>query len=202
LWCASRETHQKGSTFKQMSVFLAIDLDEPARDQASGVMERFRPTIDAKWVAAEKLHLTLVFLGNPTTAHVESFMGLVDAVAGRHVPFSLELAGVGTFGTARAPAVLWLGVKGSPDRLRTLQADAQRSLVTAELPGLKADEHERIYTPHVTLARSQQCTAFRDVLSALADFASPSFLVGHVTLYESRSDRYRALHRAPLLHDH
>ncbi len=181
-----------------MSVFLAVDLDEPVRALASDVIERFRPTIDAKWVRADKLHLTLVFLGNPTTAHVESFKPLVDAVAGRHTSFSLELGGVGTFGTARAPSVLWLGVKGALEPLRSLQADAQRSLVTADLPGLKPDEHGRVYAPHVTLARSKHDTAFGDATTALADFASPPFLVSHVTLYESRSDRYQALHRAPL----
>ncbi len=181
-----------------MSVFLAVDLDAPVRALASSVIERFRATLDAKWVREDKLHLTLVFLGNPTAAHVESFKPLVDAVASRHAAFSLELGGVGTFGTARAPSVLWLGVKGALESLRSLQADAQRSLVSADLPGLKPDEHGRLYAPHVTLARSKQDTAFGNATTALAEFTSPPFLVSHVTLYESRSDRYQALHRAPL----
>lgn len=181
-----------------MSVFLAVDLDEPVRALASEVIERFRPTLDAKWVREDKLHLTLVFLGNPTAAHVETFKPLVDEVASQHAVFSLELGGVGTFGTARAPSVLWLGVKGALESLRSLQADAQRSLVSADLPGLEPDEHGRLYAPHVTLARSKHDTAFGAASIALADFSSPPFLVSHVTLYESRSDRYRALHRAPL----
>ncbi len=181
-----------------MSVFLAVDLDEPVRALASGVIERFRPTIDAKWVRADKLHLTLVFLGNPGAAHVASFKPLVDEVASRHASFSLELGGVGTFGTARAPSVLWLGVTGALESLRSLQADAQRSLVTGDLPGLKPEEHGRVYAPHVTLARSKEESAFAVATRELAPFASPPFLVGHVTLYVSRSDQYQALHRSPL----
>ena len=68
----------------------------------------------------------------------------------------------------------------------------------AELPGLEPDERGRVYAPHVTLARSKHDMAFVAATTALATFASAPFRVGHVTLSESRSDRYQELHRAPL----
>ncbi|MBE2253622.1 MAG: RNA 2',3'-cyclic phosphodiesterase [Myxococcus sp.] len=181
-----------------MSVFLAVDLDEPARAVAAGVIERLRDGHAAKWVRADKLHLTLVFLGNPSEAHVEAFKPLVDALATRHGPFSLSLSGAGTFGTARAPSVLWLGVGGALEALATLQADAATTLLTGALPGVKPDEQGRPYAPHVTLARAKHGSAFEAATAALASLRSSPFVVGHLTLYESRHDVYRPLHRAPL----
>lgn len=181
-----------------MSVFLAVDLDDAARALASQVIEQHRPAVPAKWVRADKLHLTLVFLGNATAEHVEGFKPVIDALARRHQPFSLTLAGAGTFGTARAPSVLWLGVEGALEPLRALQADAQRALLTQPLPGLSPKEHERAFTPHVTLARSKHNAAFAEVSKALAPLRSTPFTVAQLTLYESRSDRYQALHHAPL----
>lgn len=181
-----------------MSVFLALDLDDAARALAAQVIEQHRPNVQAKWVRADKLHLTLVFLGNATPAHVEGFKPVIDALARRHAAFQLELAGAGTFGTARAPSVLWLGVAGALEPLRELQADTQRALLTQPLPGLSPNEHERAFTPHVTLARSKHSAAFAEVSKALAGLRSSAFTVAHLALYESRADRYATVHRAPL----
>ncbi|MDX2014804.1 MAG: RNA 2',3'-cyclic phosphodiesterase [Myxococcaceae bacterium] len=181
-----------------MTVFLAIDLDDTARARAADVIERARQRVDARWVRADKLHLTLVFLGNPTGAQVEGLRARASAVAARHGPFELRLAGVGTFGTARAPSVLWLGVAGAVAPLHALQADARAHLLLDDLPGVQPIERERPYAPHVTLARSKEGHPFGDLETSLRAFESAPFQVGHVTLYESTASEYRALHRASL----
>lgn len=181
-----------------MSVFLAVDLDEAVRAQVVALIEQHRQTLDAKWLRADKLHLTLVFLGNATLEHVATFKPLLDALAGRHQPFELSLAGAGTFGTARAPSVSWLGVQGALRELGELQADAAKVLLTQALPGVKVEERERHFTPHVTLARSKRETAFVELTRTLADFTTPNFVVDHLTLYESSSEVYRPLHQVRL----
>lgn len=181
-----------------MSVFLAVDLDDVVRAKVVALIDAHRASIDAKWLRADKLHLTLVFLGNATTEHVATFMPRLDALASRHQPFELSLAGAGTFGTARAPSVSWLGVRGALEALSTLQADAARVLLTQPLPGLKSETHERHFTPHVTLARSRREAAFVELTRTLADFTTPNFLVDHLTLYESSHAVYRPLHQVRL----
>lgn len=181
-----------------MSVFLAVDLDAATRALAASVSERLRPSIRASWVKAEKLHLTLVFLGNPEPAHLESLTGAVERLAPAHRPFSLELSGAGTFGTARAPSVLWLGVGGELAALRTLQGEAAATLLAVPLPDVKPEERTRPYAPHVTLARAKHGTAFDTATRELSAFSTPPFRVDALTLYESRHDAYRALHRVPL----
>ncbi len=181
-----------------VTVFLAIDLDDAVRTRAAAVIEQARPTVDARWVRADKLHLTLVFLGNPAAEQVETLRARASAVAARHRPFGLRLSGVGTFGTARAPSVLWLGVSGDLGRLHALQADARAHLLLDDLPGVQPIERERPYAPHVTLARSKDGHPFGALEASLRTFESPSFHVGHVTLYESTASEYRPLHRASL----
>lgn len=181
-----------------MSVFLAVDLDDVVRAKVVALIDQHRGAIDAKWLRADKLHLTLVFLGNATMEHVTAFTPIIDALALRHRPFELSLAGAGTFGTARAPSVSWLGVRGALAELAALQADAAKVLLEAPLPGVKVEERERHFTPHVTLARSKRETAFVELTRTLADFTTPNFFVDHLTLYESSSEVYRPLHQARL----
>jgi RNA 2',3'-cyclic 3'-phosphodiesterase len=181
-----------------VTVFLAIDLDDAVRARAASVIDAARTTVDARWVRADKLHLTLVFLGNPTLAQVGSLTQATDEVARRHRLFTLALSGVGTFGTARAPSVLWLGVGGDLEALRALQSHARTALLLADLPGVQPIERERPYAPHVTLARSKDGHPFGDLEASLAGFESPAFSVDHLTLYESTASEYRPLHRVEL----
>ncbi|MDP1823341.1 MAG: RNA 2',3'-cyclic phosphodiesterase [Archangium sp.] len=181
-----------------MSVFLAVDLDDPTRALATGLIETHRGMAASaqkvKWLRPDKLHCTLVFLGNPSADQVAAWVPVVDEVARRLSPFSLRLRGAGCFSTARAPSVLWLGVEGELERLLSLQL----ALTAPLTPTLSPLRREREYLPHVTLARAQG-HGFFDLLSAqLKDFVSPDFGVAHVSLYESSSEVYRVLHRAPL----
>lgn len=181
-----------------MSFFLAVDLDAPTRAQVSALLDELEPRMTARWLRPDKLHVTLVFLGNATPAQVDSFLPVIDALAARHQPFSLELRGVGTFGTRRAPAVLWLGLGGALEQLGALRADAAQQLLAGELSGVSPEEKSRVYAPHLTLARAKTGGTFDDALTSLQSFRSAPFPVEHLTLYESRHDEYRALHRAPL----
>lgn len=172
-----------------MSVFLAVDLDLHTRTQVAALMDTLRPRFEAKWLRTDKLHCTLVFLGNPTAAQLAAWPPLLDALALRHQGFSLQLAGAGTFVTARAPSVLWLGVGGALEPLHALQADAARTL----------GGEEREYLPHVTLARARQEGSLEVLLPELAPFQSAPFAVRHLALYESNNHTYRVLHQSPLL---
>lgn len=173
-----------------MSVFLAIDLDPAARALAVQVIEAHRAAHAAKWLREDKLHCTLVFLGNPTAAQVDAWRGPLEALAARHRPFSLSLEGAGAFATARAPSVLWLGVGGALDALRALQRDARQALGAADAP------HAREYLPHVTLARAQGEAHFEALVAALQGLHGPPFRVEHLSLYESSHHTYRVLQQA------
>lgn len=174
-----------------MSVFLAVDLDAPARAQVAELIETHRGELPAKWLRTDKLHCTLVFLGNPSADQIAGWVPHLDALVTRHAPFSLRLQGAGTFVTARAPSVLWLGVSGQVAQLEGLYRDALQALGPLQ-------HEEREFLPHVTLARARTAGFFEPLSAQLAQFSSPSFEVGHVSLYESSSEVYRVLHQARL----
>jgi RNA 2',3'-cyclic 3'-phosphodiesterase len=169
-----------------MSVFIALDLDDAVRSQVTGLIALGQSTVSAKWLTLEKLHLTLVFLGNPTPAAVEGLKASLDPFAAAQAPFELALSGAGSFATPRAPAVLWLGVAGNVSALSALRLAALQHLGMTE---------ERAYTPHVTLARARDVAAVERQVETLKTFGSSTFWVRHLSLYESTHEGYRALSR-------
>lgn len=171
-----------------MSAFVAIDLSVSARSEAQAVVDAARRRFDAKWLPPEKLHVTVLFLGNPKPAELEALTPELDALALRHRPFTLRLEGAGTFVTTRAPAVLWLGVGGGLAALHALHVDATR---------LTGAPDAREYRPHLTLARAHTDGFFEPLREALRGFVGTPFTVDGLALYESTHHRYHVLHRAP-----
>ncbi|MDP3153996.1 MAG: RNA 2',3'-cyclic phosphodiesterase [Archangium sp.] len=175
-----------------MSVFLAVDLDDPTRTLAASLIETHRAMWPkAKWLRTDKLHCTLVFLGHPSADQLTHWAPAIDALASRHQPFSLRLSGAGTFSTARAPSVLWLGISGMLAPLAELQRDTEATF------GLQAKE---AFIPHVTLARAQVAGTFETLVTDLKAFTSNDFEIRGLSLYESTSEVYRVIHAAPLSH--
>jgi 2'-5' RNA ligase len=171
-----------------MSFFLAVDLDEQVREEVWAAAS-LHHAVAAKWLRRDKLHLTLVFLGSPTDEVRAGLEAQVRAVAAPVAPFYLKLRGAGSFETARAPAVLWLGVEGDLAALGALQGALSQAL-QADL--------ERPYVPHLTLARSKKPEAVAALVTTLADFRSSQWLVSHLTFYESTESTYTPRWRVPL----
>jgi 2'-5' RNA ligase len=126
-----------------MSLFLALWPSEPARDALAAVARGLAQAASGKAVPAEKIHLTLAFLGEVAPDRDEA----VRAVAGgiRAAPFQLVLDSVGSFPKAR---VAWAGTSRPPGALARLQSELEAGLRAA---GFALDE--RPFAAHVTLAR-------------------------------------------------
>lgn len=101
--------------------------------------------LDAKPVAPENLHLTLLFLGLVAEERLEALYQLGHAVAWHHAPLSITLDKLGLFHHAQ---VAWMGATQPPTGLLALE-HALRSGVTALGLSLEA----RPYRPHVSLYR-------------------------------------------------
>ena len=174
---------------RSVSFFVAIDLDAPVRAQATELMAGLSARVPAKWLRPDKLHCTLRYLGHPSDETLGALQAPLALVASRHSPFSLELAGAGTFVTARAPSVLWLGVAGALDGLRALRREVSAAC---------GSDDQTPYVPHVTLARGQDALAFEALATELQAFRSPPFRIEALTLYESVDHVYRPVWSHPL----
>lgn len=115
----------------------------------------------AKWVDPGNFHLTLRFIGEVDEGAAADVDEALSRLKAR--PFSLQLAGTGTFGGDK-PRQLWVGVEREP-ALATLQGKIEQALMRAGLP-----PEPRKFAPHVTLARLREPRR-ADIQLFLADHA-------------------------------
>ena len=102
---------------------------------------------DLRWVAPDRLHLTVKFLGSTPEHVVPALITVLQSVAHRHVGVPMVVRGAGAFPTLRQPSVVWAGVDPAP-RLELLQHDVEAALADLGFP-----LEGRTFRPHVTLAR-------------------------------------------------
>jgi 2'-5' RNA ligase len=134
-------------------------------------------------IAKDRFHVTVAFLGNLTPAGLE----IASAVPPIHVgPFALVLDTIGSFAASRT---LWLGSRSVPPALAELERRLWDGLIAKGFV-----REERIYRPHVTLARRA-----RPVDAQIDPIEWP---VGELALVESlpsgRNVHYEPLRSWPL----
>ena len=98
-----------------MRLFVAVEISEPGRGAALDLIARLRataarlaPQARITWVTAERLHVTIRFIG-----HVDDRRPTPSRRCWRRrlrEPFDLTIAGVGTFPPKGGPRVIWAGL--------------------------------------------------------------------------------------------
>ena len=91
-------------------LFIAVEIDEAVR-RGLGALQRAltAPAAHIKWVRPENMHLTLAFLGDTEPDVAAQVKALMDQAAAAMAPLTVEVAGLGFFGSPRAPRVIWAG---------------------------------------------------------------------------------------------
>jgi 2'-5' RNA ligase len=118
----------------------------------------------ASWVPAEKLHLTLKFLGEQPDRAGAALRDALAPVLARAAAMDMGIGGLGAFPNLRAPRVVWLGVAPDP-RLELVHHDIE--VVCADLG---YEPEGRAFRPHITLGRVREPLA-APAARALADAA-------------------------------
>ena len=157
-------------------LFIALDLP----DDLAGLLAGLDRGIEGmRWIAAERLHLTLCFLGNVETEAQARLAALLDHVDCE--PFALRVKGCGCF-TRHGGFVLWAGVEDPVDALAALHQQVAEAVRAAGV-----DPGSERFHPHLTLARMRRGkpTMVREFLDENAERAFGEFPVDGVTLYSS-----------------
>ncbi len=141
---------------------------------------------------AHQLHFTLKFFEElPETKRPAAESAAAKAAAGS-APFSLALAGLGTF-PPRGPArVLWIGCRGGSAALVALASAVERELALAGFP-----PEARPFSAHLTLARVRDARGGRaaaELASESAEFDGGILGVREVVLFGSVLGPAGALH--------
>jgi 2'-5' RNA ligase len=183
-----------------MRLFVAVELDDVVRAAAArvadGLRQQLRRTaLDARWVASDNLHLTLLFIGQVDDGAAESFVAAVGQPFARP-PVRLRLGQCGVFPPSGPPRVIWIGLAEGVDALRHVQEEIVR-----RLQPLGFVPERREFSAHLTLARVKDVprAAARDARTIIAAASVPdaSGFVNRVTLFRShlspKGSRYEAL---------
>lgn len=132
-----------------MRLFIALALPDEVRARLAREQERLAGLgLPFRWVRADALHVTLVFLGEVPEGEIALVREAIDSAAGAVAPLALEVDGIGTFPPRGTPRVVWAGVGGDRAPLTALHAG-----LTAALQGHGFRLEDRAFSPHVTLGR-------------------------------------------------
>jgi RNA 2',3'-cyclic 3'-phosphodiesterase len=133
-------------------VFIALDLPQEEKQALAEVIRRLQTEIPygVRWVDPAGIHLTLKFLGNINTLLTGDILKALQCAAQNFQGgnFYLRLAGLGIFPSERQPRVLWAGIAGDLDSLKSLQEK-----VDEEICRLGFAREKRPFNPHLTLGR-------------------------------------------------
>jgi RNA 2',3'-cyclic 3'-phosphodiesterase len=134
----------------------------------------------ARWIDPDNYHLTLRFIGDIDDAMARDITLILGDV--RRPAFSLQLAGLQSFGGRRPRAVVATAAPSQP--LFELQAEHERLMQRVGL-----EPEGRKYTPHVTLARLRDSSSRQvaDYLAVREPYRSMTFLASRFVLYSSRA---------------
>lgn len=125
-----------------MRLFIALDLPEAVRD----TLAAWRPDLpDARWTPAERMHLTLRFLGHRPDARAEAIIDRLVTFAAAPVP--IRTGDLVRLPSARRPRVLAVRLEENA-ALVDLTARLGATLAKVGVP-----PDDRPLLPHVTLAR-------------------------------------------------
>ena len=176
-----------------MRLFAGIELDAATRDSCAHVQDRLRAAyFDARYEPAEKLHVTLAFLGRAEPSELAAIESVLDAVASG-TPFALGLDKLGAFPHERRPRVIFVGSRAQGELFRNLATTLRARYETM---GFSFSDD---VVAHVTIARAKGGSA-RPL--PLLDIAPIKLRVTGVALFESLPDkqttRYVVRHSAPL----
>lgn len=174
-------------------LFAGIELDAPARAACAAVSARLQAAgFPGRFEAAEKLHITLAFLGWVDTERVEPVRGALQGLAQSQAPFDITLDRVGAFPHERRPRIVWIGSHDRGEGFRKLARAAQAAY--RELGFTFTQEA----VAHVTIARVKEGRAHLPML----DLEPVRMHVAHIALFESlpdaRTTRYEVRTRAAL----
>ena len=169
---------------KTLRAFVAVPLPDAVAVFLQQVQARLQSSgMNIRWAASKNIHLTLKFLGDMDPSRIPAVADQMDAAAGPISSFSLKAGGVGVFPNLRNTRVLWVGLDGDLDRLRTIQAT-----LSSGLESVGFNRESRKFRAHLTIGRTRQridSETIRASLEPLKDVASDSFRVDRLTLFKS-----------------
>ena len=176
-----------------LRAFIALTPPTTLQHTVAEVREAFQSlSLPWRWVAPEQIHLTLKFLGNVPAEQVTMIAQAMAHTIQGQTTFTLRAQSLGCFPHPSRPRVLWVGLADPSQALVPLN-----ERLTAALLPLGFSPEERLFHPHLTLARVQNGTRSQQLLPILQAYQNRcfgEFTVTQLHLFQSELQRSGALH--------
>ncbi len=165
--------------------FLAFELPPEIRRTVRRISQEMKKLpLDVRWLKADNIHLTMVFLGNIQTDDLGPIGEAVSKACRRYRPFNVSLGGPGVFSGKRNPRVLWIRLEENLERMSYFRDALQKHLSSF---GVK--EEKRRFRPHLTIGRFERGARpgahLDELLSRYQDLTSPVCTLGELILFRS-----------------
>jgi 2'-5' RNA ligase len=167
-------------------IFAAVDISEEARrrvSEYSAALRREFPDLRVGWEKAEKLHLTLKFLGETNEAQLNDLTEIVDKIAEQISTFSLQITATGVFPSPRKPRILWLGVNDKTESLLKISELLETGCERIGFP-----KENRNFKAHLTVGRLREPHKSIEIARKHLqnEFEPVEFEVSEIVIYESK----------------
>lgn len=196
-----------------MGLFVALDPPQAALAELQAEIASLRERWPGlRWIGSDRWHVTLAFLGDVPAAKLDGLSARLERACARHPSPLLRMGRGGAFPSAAKARVLISHLdeleaesgEPAPGRrygLAGLAALAASVSAAARRAGAPPPDDGRRYTPHLTLARSEQPAEVSELVQALSGFSGQAWTATHAHLVKSQlgpAPRYDTLGSWPL----
>lgn len=140
-----------GSKPEGPRLFIAAPLPGQVVDHLGHLIDDLSSrNLPVRWTAPNALHLTLHFIGEVPVERAELLRISFANLASTSGTIRLRTGSLGVFPNQKRPRVVWIGLDGHTDRLKTLHRESGALLDRLAFP-----LEERSFRPHLTLGRAR-----------------------------------------------
>ncbi len=177
--------------------FIAMTPPATLQQTVAAVREAFqRCDVPWRWVTPDHIHLTLKFLGNVRAERVTPLIQAMEYAAQGPPAFPLQAKSLGCFPHPSRPRVLWVGLADPSQALAHLNERLTAALIPVGFPS-----EDRLFHPHLTLARAQNGMRSHQLLPVLQTYQNRHFGEFPVTkLYLFQSELQHGGARHTIVH--
>lgn len=167
-------------------IFVAVDISDKARSAAAAYIENLRTEfreVRVGWERAEKLHLTMKFLGDCDERQIKELEKIVAESAAQLQRFTIQIAETGVFPNARNPRVLWIDAKDPAGNLVKIH-----EFLEADCWKIGFAREQRKFVPHLTIGRVREPNRARNLAEKHLQnkFEPVESAVSEIVIYESK----------------
>lgn len=165
-----------------MRSFIGVNFSKEVKADISSIQRKVRDNaVQGRFKHVDNFHITLKFLGEIENSQAPQIAEQLEAIAGQHESFQLNLSGIGAFQGRGIIRTLYLGMKGELEALGQLNGDIEAAMETL---GFKREN--RPFTPHITISQELTLnTSFEELKKQIDTSDTEPIYVDKIELIKS-----------------